>query len=448
MPKKGLEVKIGVMETTSSFNIDNLLEQVRTEFEQVKDGRIGQIGLSLADALMSGFALFSLKDPSLLAFDQRRQEPENMQRIYQIGQLPSDTQMRKILDEVSPEELRPVYQTMWQTVKKNGVLNQFHYLPEGYLLLLDGTNYFSSSKVHCENCLEKTLRNGETLYYHQMLGGVIASPEQKIVLPLFPEPIIRQDGQNKNDCERNAAKRFIEKLRQDHPDLPLVMVEDALSSNAPHIEILQQYNIRFILGVKESDHAHLFAQIAHAVATGTAQQFHGPGLKGSRGQYRWVTQIALNASHPNLLVNVLEYWETESNGKVTHWAWVTDLTLNKQSIYRIMRAGRARWKVENETFNTLKNQGYHFEHNFGHGQQYLSSLFATLMMLAFLVDQLQQMADPLFQKLAKKLVTKRHLWERVRALFFDLPFDKMSQLYQALLFGYRIKDIVVLLNTG
>ena len=154
------------------------------------------------------------------------------------------------------------------------------------------------------------------------------------------------------------------------------------------------------------------------------------------------------ALEPQLRVNVLDYWETDAAGQTTHWTWVTDLTLTPSSIQRIMPAGRARWKVENETFNTLKNQGYHFEHNFGHGHQYLASLFATLMMLAFFVDQLQQLACPLFQAVWHKLGSKRLLWERLRALFFTLPFASMTQLYQALLYGFRFERLVILDDTS
>lgn len=435
------------MEMSHLFNADRLFGLVREQFSQVKDSRIGKVGISLTDSLMSAFAMFSLKDPSLLAFDKRRKEPENLNRVYQIEQIPSDTQMRKILDDVSPDELRPVYKSLLNEVENNGVLEQFKYLPEGYLVSADGSQYFSSHKIHCPQCLEKQLKNGETLYYHQMYAGVIVNPDKKVVLPLFPEPIVKQDGETKNDCERNAAKRFIEKLREDHPDLPLVMVEDALSSNGPHIKLLQEHNIRFILGVKEKEHRHLFAQIEERVSQGKHKEFRAKGLKGKRGRYRWVTQLSLNASHPDILVNVLEYWERDASGKVTHWAWITDLTLNRKSVKRIMRAGRARWKIENETFNTLKNQGYHLEHNFGHGEQYLSSTFATLMLLAFLVDQLQQLGCQLFQAVWHKMGSKRHLWERIRALFFDLPFNSMKELFEALLYGYRIERVVILYDT-
>jgi len=430
------------------LNIDRLLGKVREKFSEVLDGRLGKVEISLTDALMSGFALFSLKDASLLTFDKRRKEPENLQRIYHIEQIPSDSQMRTILDNVSPDELRSVYQGLWAVVKESDILSEFRYLPEGYLISTDGTEYFSSQKVHCSHCLEKRLRNDEILYTHQMLGAVIVSPERKEVLPLCPEPILKQDGQQKNDCERNASKRFVDKLRADHPNLPLVMVEDALSSNAPHIRHLQKHKIHFILGAKETDQPHLFAQIEAAVSQGEQNELTSQGLKGKRGQYRWLNQVELNASNPDVLVNVLEYWETVKTGKTTHWTWVTDLTLTPNTVCRIMRAGRSRWKVENETFNTLKNQGYHFEHNFGHGQQFLSSVFASLMMLAFFVDQLQHLGSTLFQDVTQKMGSKTLLWERIRALFFDLPFQSMTQIYQALLFGFQIEKLVIFDDSG
>lgn len=146
------------------FNVDRLLEIVGEKFSEVLDGRTGKVEISLRDALMSGYALFSLKEPSLLAFDKRRKEPGNLKRIYQIETIPSDTQMRKILDEVSPEELRSVYKRLWEEVEEGDLLAKFRYLPEGYIISADGTKYFSSRQVHCGHCLEKRLRNGEMVY--------------------------------------------------------------------------------------------------------------------------------------------------------------------------------------------------------------------------------------------------------------------------------------------
>ena len=144
-----------------------------------------------------------------------------------------------------------------------------------------------------------------------------------------------------------------------------------------------------------------------------------------------------------MLVNFLEYWEITDKGE-QHFSWITDLTIEPTNLYNLMRGGRARWKTENETFNTLKNQGYHFEHNFGHGEKYLSVIFANLMMLAFLVDQLQQAACQLFQAALTKVGSKIRLWEKMRAYFLAIDFDNIEMLYKAIIYGYRIEKIVIL----
>ena len=116
----------------------------------------------------------------------------------------------------------------------------------------------------------------------------------------------------------------------------------------------------------------------------------------------------------------------------------------EENAFELMRGGRARWKIENETFNTLKNQGYHFEHNYGHGQANLSVVFVLLMMLAFLVDQVLQLTCRLFQAVWRKEESKARMWEHVRALFYSLEFPSMVDILKALLYGYRVERVVIL----
>ena len=183
------------------------------------------------------------------------------------------------------------------------------------------------------------------------------------------------------------------------------------------------YGLHYILGVKEGDHAYLFQQVQAAEHAGrvTSYERHDRAA-GLVHRFRFVNDVPLNASNADVRVNFIEYWEMGQD-KVQHFSWVTDLRVSKRNVFHLMRGGRARWKIENETFNTLKNQGYHFEHNYGHGEQHLSVVFAMLMMLAFLVDQAQQLCCALFRAVWAKLGSKRLLWERMRALFYDLCLD-------------------------
>lgn len=416
------------------LSADGLHALIRGSFERLADGRQPDAVISLSDALLSAFAMFSLKDPSLLAFDARRSD-ENMKRLYGIGQVPSDTQMRVILDAVDPLALRAVFNDVLREVQRGKVLEGFVFLENCYLLCMDGTGYFSSSKVHCSCCLEKVdSKTGEVTYSHQMLGAAIVHPDRKEVLPLAPEPIVKQDGSTKNDCERNAARRLLERIRREHPHLKLIVVEDGLASNAPHIRDLKQQGMHFILGAKPGDHEFLYDRMIDAYDDDRVITLTSKVGEVTR-EIAFVNGLPLNQSNQDLLVNALQYYEYGPDGEPTKkFTWVTDLTITRENAECLVRGGRARWKIENETFNTLKNQGYHFEHNYGHGKMNLSVVFAMLMMLAFLVNQVEQSCCPLFNAVLKKFRTKRALWDNVRSHFRHFIFSSMRHLYEVMLY--------------
>jgi hypothetical protein len=443
----GFAMSIVAPHVRKHLSADALFRLVRSGFASLPDYRLDDTEISFTDALMSAFAMFSLKAPSLLAFDKERAE-SNLHTIYGIEWVPCDTYMREILDPVSPKVLRPVFTSILRQLQRGKALEAMTFLDGHYLLALDGTEYFSSKTIHCASCLHRVHRNGSITYAHQMLGAAIIHPDQRAVIPLMPEPIVNSDGTDKNDCERNAAKRFVAKLRQDHPHLKFIITEDSLSSNAPHIETLHKYGLHYILGVKEGDHAYLFQQVQAAEHAGrvTYYERHDRAV-GLVHRFRFVNALPLNASHPDLRINFIEYWEVGAT-KVQHWSWVTDIRVSKRNVYHLMRGGRARWKIENETFNTLKNQGYNFEHNYGHGTQNLSVVFAMLMTLAFLVDQTQQLCCALFQAVWAKLGSKRLLWERMRALFYDYAFASMRQLFEALLYGFKKSSPSVVMDSS
>ena len=414
------------------LSADALLALMRSRFERFPDQRRNP-AISLPDCLMSGLAMFMLKDPSLLAFQERRND-ENMKNLFGIEQVPSDTQMREILDPVDPALLRPAFNDVFRQLQRGKVLEPFIFHEGGYLLALDGTGYFSSQAIHCASCLEKVnSKTGEITYQHQMLGAVLVHPDHQDIIPLAPEPIIQQEGSTKNDCERNAAKRLLEKIRQEHPRLQLIVVEDGLASNAPHIRLLKQLRMHFLLGVKPGDHAFLFNQLLAAYDDERVTE-----ISWMEGEVQCVIDFAkdlpLNESNQDLLVNVLQYSEYNAEGeRIKVFTWVTDLKITKRNAPKLVRGGRCRWKIENETFNTLKNQGYHYEHSYGHGKLNLSVIFALLMMLAFLLDQVQQHCCPLFRAVWQKLESKKAVWDNLRSHFRHFIFQSMRHLYEVIL---------------
>jgi hypothetical protein len=422
------------------LNADALFARIRKDFAIVPDHRASNSKIPLADALMSGFAMFSLKDQSLLAFDDRRwDDPLSLHSVYGVRQIPSDSQMRQILDPVLPSYLRRPFLSVFMQLQRGKAMEKMTWLDGHYLLALDGTGIFSSEKVSSDYCLKKTKRNGHVEYYQQMLAGAFVHPDHKEVIPTCPEMIIKQDGAEKGDCERNAAKRYLEDLRREHPHLKIVITEDGLSSNAPHIKELMRHDLRYILGVKPGDHAFLFEYVAVAVKRGETTEFNisDPKRPNVEHCFRFLNNVPLNkGSQDELRVNFLEYWEADADGnEKQHFSWVTDFMITQENAYDIMRGGRARWRIENETFNTLKNQGYNLEHNYGLGKEHLSAVFAHLMMLAFLIDQVQQMCCPLFQAARAKGSSKKLLWEKMRACFHDFLAPSMEAILRRIAAG-------------
>ena len=420
---------------------DALIDLARQRFQKIPDPRRSPT-FTLADTLMAGLALFSLKDPSLLAFQQRVRD-RNLGSVFGLKTIPSDSQMRDILDPVDPLQLRPLFEDIFRQLQRAKVLEDYAFLEGRYLVALDGVEYFSSQKVHCDHCMTRHHKNGEVSYYHQMLGAVIVHPDFPEVIPLAPEPIQRQDGHNKNDCERNAARRWLEAFRKDHPHLRITVVEDALSSNAPHIRDLRAVGTHFILGVKEADHKHLFEQFYEQLEAGKVEELEEVDTRTKVAcSYLFINGLTLNQDNRDVKINFLQYTEMDEAGKpIRKWTWVVEVKLTKANVRRVMRGGRARWRIENETFNTLKNQGYHFEHNYGHGYKNLCVVLALLMMAAFLIDQVQQRCNKLFEKARVKVGSKSALWEAIRHLFYCFEVGSMREIYEAIALGYEKPEL-------
>ena len=301
--------------TRETLSADGLISLVGKSFARIKDHR-PQPTIALRDVLMSAFAMFSLKDPSLLAFDERRHEG-NLLRLYGISRVPSDTRMRETLDPADPETLRPVFGDVFRALQRGKALEQFAFLDGHFLLAMDATGYFSSTEVHCDSCLEKVnSTTGEITYSHQMVGAAIVHPGFREVIPLAPEPIIKQDGSSKNDCERNATKRLLRKIRAEHPHMKFIVIEDGLASNGPHIEEILANNMSFILGAKPGDHQYLFQQLVKAFEDDRAVTVSGRTDKGNAFEICFVNQVPLNESHQHLIVNFLQYTEYGPDGQV------------------------------------------------------------------------------------------------------------------------------------
>ena len=395
--------------------------------------------IALKDHLMSGLAVFGLKCQSLLEYDRKRSDiatEQNLRDLYHVDTPPCDTYLRERLDEVNPDSLRPAFKKLFASFQRGKGLEAYEYIDGRVLITIDGTGLFASSKVSCPHCCMKKHANDTKSYYHQMLGACVVHPARKNVIPLCPEVIVNQDGNAKNDCERNATKRFLENFRREHPFLRAIITADGLSSTAPNVRMIEDRGLWYILGAKPGDHQFLFEHLK----TSKESIYHEITTEsGHYHQFRFLNGASLNKSNQDLKVNVIEYRHTTPKGKERTFSWITNIQVSITNVLNIVNGGRARWKIKNETFNTLKNLGYNLEHNYGHGKKYLSTVFCMLMMLAFLIDQLQEISCQLFQSCRRCMVTYRNLWEEMRVLFKRVALHSWEQFY-LLLIGEKQLD--------
>lgn len=399
-----------------------------------------KVDYSIHDAMMSAFACMYFQDPSLLQFQERLQEYQNrhnLQTLFGVSNIPKDTQLRNIVDNVESNLLRPIFKDYFCRLQRGKHLLQYQLFEGLYICSIDGSQYFHSNSIHCPGCLTATHENGEISYSHKVLQAAIMHPDMRQVIPLMPEEIKNTDGNTKQDCEVNAAKRLIPKIKKDHPRLGLIITGDDLFSKQPFIEEVLGAGYHFIFIVKPKDHKYLMAWIdaydREDINELRVTEEIGKKKKKIRTHlYEWVNNVPLNGRDDSINVNFFRYQiiSRDKNGeKITYKnSWITDLEINKRNVAALVRGGRCHWKIENECFNTLKNQGYHIEHNYGHGEKNLCFNFFLLTLLAFFFHQIFELTDKAYQACRKKFGSKRNLWETLRSYIRIWVFEKWEHL--------------------
>lgn len=348
----------------------------------------------------------------------------NAESLFRMKRIPCDNQIRSLLDPVAPDQLFPLFRTIFQALEQSGQLDSFRFLADNLLISLDGTRYFSSQKIHCQNCSHSTTDDGVTTYFHDVIIPVLVAPDNKRVITLEPEFIIPQDGHDKHDCGQTAAKRWIRRnARQFIPGKATVLGDD-LYCKQPICELLLEKELNFILVCKPSSHPTLYEWIDF---TGTQELVvrHWNGRFGEMHTYRYVHHVPLRRGDDALFVDWCELTIThETKGNLLYRnAFATNHLVTEDNVELIVKAGRARWKSENESHNVLKTKGYHLEHNYGHGKVNLTSVLLTLNLLAFLFHTVFSMVSAKYQLLRKELASRQTFFHDIRAptryLFFS-----------------------------
>ena len=411
------------------LSMPGLLKVVRGRFERIPDP-VRHRKTPLADRPMARMAMFFFKFPSMLAFDRHSRgvgaRPEllhNLGTLFGIRHPPCDTSLRERLDEVDPQALRPAFKSVFSEIQRGRGLEKMPTIDGHYLVSVDGTEYFCSKSVGCRRCSRRRLRSGEVENFHQMVCACLVAPGSRVVLPFMPEMVLKSDGAGKNDCETNAIRRLLPHIRREHPHLKICALMDGLHSKAPQVRLCRELGMKFIIGAKRGDRGALFGQLD---VDGEGAEVASPD--GVRHVFRWRNGTELNDSNRDLWVNVLECREhiparkvRKAGGKfrtekarVRTFSWITDIELAPHRLMEVMRAGRTRWKVENETFNTLKTFD-NLEHSYGHGKNWLGSTMPAIMLLDYLVENGLWLCCRAFQEARKTFHARVAMWESMRS---------------------------------
>jgi len=425
---------------------DNLIGELSECFEKLPDYRQGlNTRYEIKDAAVSAFSVFFTQSPSFLASQrllQKRKGKNNLFKLFGVGRIPTDTQTRNLLDPLEPSLLYDLFPYALKTLDEKVGLKDFASQAGQILISTDGTETISSQKISCQNCSHRELRNGETQYFHSAILPVIVKSGNSSVLPLSPEFMTPQDGHEKQDCERAATKRWVKRNTAMLKGWRYTMLGDDLYSNQPLCETFLEAELNFILVCKPDSHKELYKTVDFLAKNGLVEEVeerHWNGRYYEKHIYRFANEVPVRQEDP-LLVNWFEVIIiNEDTGKEDyHNSFMTNHKVSIMNVVALVQDGRTRWKSENETNNTLKNQGYHFEHSFGHGEEHLANFLATLNLLAFLLHTLLNLLDEQYQRLRKELVTRADFFNDLRALLRYMVFESWDDL---MLFMLRALEV-------
>lgn len=429
------------------LRVERLVKRIQQSFRGFCDLRTGENKqYDMVDAGMGAFSVFFTQSASFLAHQEdmeRRTGRSNANSLFEMEKVPCDNQIRSLLDPVEASAVNPVFREIYHGLDRAGVLKDYRSHAQCLLIGMDGTEYFSSQKIHCEKCSQRELRNGKINYFHSVLTPVIVQVGNEHVIALEPEFIRPQDGNEKQDCEIEAGKRWVSQHGDFYAKQHVIILGDDLFSRQPFIQALKAKKLHFILVCKPDSHLALYEMVTFLEsneAIGSHQKRHWNGKFGEIYTYRYTNNLPLRGDQETLEVNWCELTITrEDTGEQLYKnAFCTDFVVLETTVEAIVRDGRARWKVENENNNVLKTKGYHLEHNFGHGSQHLSALLLSLNLLAFLFHSVLDLVDQKYRLIRKALRTRQKFFQHIDALLCYLQFSGWDELFAFMCKGLEL----------
>lgn len=421
-------------------HLDAYIECLRERCAVLPDKRTGNnVRYTMTDVGLAAFSVFQMQCPSFLAHQKVMAEERgrsNAHTLFGLTAIPCDNHIRNQLDGVPTDHFDPVFSFVIKDLDATGALAALRVLDGRMLIALDGSEHYCSRKLHCPQCSTRKRSDGGIEYFHSFLGAVIVAPGRSIALPLPPEFVRPQDGAEKQDCERNAVQRWLKRVGPSVASMYPVYLGDDLHSRQPTCQDVIDAGGSFIFVCKPSSHKTLYEYVNGGEADGRMSVSKGAGKNRRTYEYRWMTDVPLRDGKDALKVNWFEMKIINAARKVTNThSFVTDLPVDRTNVAELVQCGRTRWKVENESFNVLKNNGYNLEHNFGHGKKTLASVLVALNLLAFLMHGACELASSAWQRARVKAGSRSRFFELLRSFTVIILFPSWGSLLSTIATG-------------
>jgi hypothetical protein len=364
---------------------------------------------TMVDIGLAACSVFFTQSPSFLAHQRQLEQGRgrsNCQTLFGMAEIPCDNHIRAMLDPVEPTAFHPVFGTVLGELERSGGMAEFRRLDGHVLIAFDGTEYFRSNKVHCPHCSSRARAGGKTEYFHSLMAA-----------------------------KSRAARRWLSAHGERYARLRPVYLGDDLYSRQPICQAVLEAGGHFLFVCKPDSHPTLQEYLT-GIDLPTLEKRVKRGRERFVYRYRWLCELPLRDGRDALHVNWLSIEIVNPAGEITYRnSFVTDLPVDRANVAELADCGRARWKIENESFNTLKTKGYNLEHNFGHGKDNLSAVLATLNLLAFAFHTICELAEDLWSRAIQAQGRRTRFFEALRSLTVFWVFSSWDDLIATLAFA-------------
>ncbi|MBA2650437.1 MAG: hypothetical protein H0U75_12750 [Legionella sp.] len=434
----------------------SLFQSLEYAISVIPDHRsLNHITHLMRDAIFVCFSGFFLQARSLkghINFLKKSKANKNRKALFKISTIPTDNQVRNILDPISTSYFEQAQDDIIFKMQRSGVLKGFKKtlygkeksIEMGHLIGIDGFEYFRSECIHCDNCCQAHKKDDSIDYFHRALLGGLIHPTDNVFLPITQEFIVKQDGCEKEDCERKAAKRWLKKFREKHPHLPATILGDDAFCTQPYISELRDNRCGFVLSCQPGSHKTLFDWIDGLRQVGdlkVRKKKFRDGKDWYIATYEHANKVPLRDGEDAIYVNFVQVTirTKDTDEFVGIHSYATDFVLTHDNCIEIASTGRRRWKSENEGNNTLTNNGYHLKHSFGHGKQNESHNFVLLNLIAFMIHVVLAFVNQEgYSALKEAMDTLYECFERIRNTFALIACSSWEQFYEIALNGLEL----------